>query len=274
MLEGGLRTRVEKAAKQVVEAAQEAQKIGSPETDSPEERILSSRELVDSQELGGGMNETRFINLKDDGAAVFKPMKGESPLLDEIETGTYYKRERAAYLVDKFFGFGLVPPTVIRQFEKDIGSVQQFIPGTTMAADAWDPSQRPRAEDPEAESKRNQIATLALYDYLIFNADRHYGNALVKDTKLYAIDHGLAFGDSYYRNEALLEGGYKGWLCGERIPEEVHGKLKNFFKWEEGGRVLHDLLGELLSEKEVDAFFKRLVKVATMVDKGSFPYCW
>lgn len=45
-----------------------------------------------------------------------------------FKPGYRYKSERAAYLVDKFFKFDLIPTTVIRNIEGKEGSFQQFIP--------------------------------------------------------------------------------------------------------------------------------------------------
>ena len=74
---------------------------------SPEEEVLTSREKTKSSELSGGCNKTIFVELKDDGAGVFKPKDGEKKgIRYGVEAGTYYKRERAAYLVDRFLGNG------------------------------------------------------------------------------------------------------------------------------------------------------------------------
>jgi uncharacterized repeat protein (TIGR03843 family) len=55
-------------------------------------------------EVSGG-DETAF--------AVYKPEAGERPLSD-FEPGLY-RRERAAYLLSESLGWGIVPPTVIRE---------------------------------------------------------------------------------------------------------------------------------------------------------------
>ena len=58
--------------------------------------------------------------------AVYKPEAGERPLSD-FEPGLY-RRERAAYLLSESLGWGLVPPTVIREEAPlGVGSLQWFI---------------------------------------------------------------------------------------------------------------------------------------------------
>lgn len=97
-------------------------------TENPVEVILSLREKELERQLGGGVNITTYIKLRDNGAGVFKPKNGENKSYDT--SGSFFKRERASYLVDKFLGFNLVPPTVIREIDGQIGSVQEFIPDT------------------------------------------------------------------------------------------------------------------------------------------------
>ena len=59
--------------------------------------------------------------------AVYKPRKGERPLWD-FPSGTLAAREVAAYLVSEASGWGLVPPTVLREDAPlGEGSLQLFI---------------------------------------------------------------------------------------------------------------------------------------------------
>ena len=74
-------------------------------------------------------NETFLVQVScgdEAGYAVYKPEAGERPLSD-VEPGLY-KRERAAYLLSESLGWGLVPPTVIREEAPlRVGSLQWFI---------------------------------------------------------------------------------------------------------------------------------------------------
>jgi len=224
---------------------------------TPQEKILSEREATDKKRLGGGCNETKFVNFKDDGSGVFKPKNGESRnLRKKIKSGTYYKRERAAYLVDRFFDFGLVPPTVIREIDGEIGSVQQFIP---YANPGWIID---KSKIPEYEKQR---ATMWLFDCLIFNSDRHRSNYLEANGKIYAIDHGLCFGDDW-----LNDGDEE--FYDKDLPEDIINKIKKIWQDANYQRILRELLKELLSPIEVDAFFSRLNKIARLLEKfGKIP---
>jgi len=154
--------------------------------DTPEEDILKSYEKKESRLLRGVLNKVLFVELKDDGAGIFKPKSGEHEGLRKVvQAGTYFRRERAAYLVDRFLGFGLIPPTVIREIDGEIGSMQQFIPD---AKTEYQVSKDELAGD----SSQQQLMKLWILDYIICSSDRK--DNLFKDGKIWAIDNGLSFG--------------------------------------------------------------------------------
>ena len=69
-----------------------------------------------------------LCRLGDEGLyAVYKPRRGERPLWD-FPDGTLCQREVAAFLVSERLGWGLVPPTVLRDGPSGPGSVQAFVP--------------------------------------------------------------------------------------------------------------------------------------------------
>ena len=116
--------------------------------------------------------------------AVYKPQRGETPLWD-FEWGSLCKRETAAYEVSRSLDWNLVPPTVLRQGTRGLGSVQLYVPNDdeehyfTIHADA-------RFAVP--------LRRLALFDYVINNADRKSGHCLIgPEGRLWAIDHGICF---------------------------------------------------------------------------------
>src|SRR5689334_25350995 len=55
--------------------------------------------------------------------AVYKPQRGERPLWD-FPDGTLCHREVAAFVVSDALGWHIVPPTVLRDGSRGIGSVQ------------------------------------------------------------------------------------------------------------------------------------------------------
>lgn len=234
------------------------EKRKSPLT-TPEEEVLEKRETSKKGKmLKEGVNKIHFIEFRGDGSGVFKPASGErAELRDQVEKGTYYKRERAAYLVSRFLDLDLVPPTVIREIDSEIGSVQQFIPDAKVA---WEISEEEKRDD----RLRIQLMKLWLFDYIITNSDRHGGNLLFKKGKIYAIDNGLSFGGGcacYFREDYF----------DVPIPKEIIDKFEKFVSWKEGKEILRDLLDELLKENEADACLKRIEWIAELIHNGDIP---
>src|SRR5207237_1053768 len=75
-------------------------------------------------------SNTSFLVVVDDGKrmlpAVYKPQRGENPLWD-FEWGTLCQRETAAYVISSALGWQLVPPTVLREGTRGLGSIQFYI---------------------------------------------------------------------------------------------------------------------------------------------------
>lgn len=220
-----------------------------------DEQILGEREVVSFGNLKGGANESSFVNLLDDGSGVFKPVKGEVDLRKAVEKGTFYRRERAAYLVDNFLEFGLVPPTVIKESEGTVGSIQRFIPDAKAGIELVEPE----------KDIKEQLKVLWVFDCLVYNSDRHSGNWIVSKNKVYAIDNGLCFGDDYLRSADKF--------FDIDFSPDIINKLENFSSDAEKQDKLKELLIELLPEKEVDAFFKRFERLVKLIRefKGKIP---
>jgi hypothetical protein len=122
---------------------------------------------------------------------VFKPRSSEgshrkpgSPAL--------YVREIAAYRLSEAIGLKLVPPTVERTLEGEVGSLQLFVPGMKSLKDL------PLARPPVS---RDALDRLFAFDHILANVDRcSPGNLLVgepppgeTDRPILAIDHAHTF---------------------------------------------------------------------------------
>jgi uncharacterized repeat protein (TIGR03843 family) len=176
-------------------------------------RLLTEGELELEGRLRGASNTTlrAFVTLDDLSArCVYKPVAGERPLWD-FPDGTLAAREVATYLVSEATGWGLVPPTVLRDGPLGPGACQLWVQTSRSAAAArvgfvpadalpagWhaiadaadedgDPYVLGHADDPA-------LARMALLDVVINNADRKGGHVLVaRDGSLRGIDHGVTF---------------------------------------------------------------------------------
>lgn len=210
--------------------------------------------------MGGGINETLFVSLENDGHGVFKPKN---------EVGSdYHKRERAAYLIDRFLGFDLVPTTIIREIDGRVGSVQRFIkdaPGWLQLSE----------EDRNALSLLEKMK-LNLFDFLILNGDRHGGNFLTKNGKIFAIDHGYSLMSHYDEADIFFD---PRWTSTHIFPSTIipiplalRENLEALASSERKKATLKKLLLELLPQKDVDAFFVRLTVLIQTLESANWHY--
>jgi uncharacterized repeat protein (TIGR03843 family) len=230
-------------------------------------------------------------------ACVYKPVAGEQPLWD-FPDGTLAQREVAAYLVSEATGWGLVPPTVLREGPYGEGMVQLWIESADGAdgADSDDGADSAEGEAAdgeatallaltedlqpapgwkavvEAEIGEGRTALLvhaddirlrrmAVLDAVINNADRKGGHLLqAAGGRLYGIDHGVTF-----HTEDKLRTLLWGW-AGEPLPAEalpVLEKLAGALDGDLGAR-----LAELLTGAETTALRAR---VAALRETGRHP---
>jgi uncharacterized repeat protein (TIGR03843 family) len=118
----------------------------------------------------------------DDLLAVWKPTRGERPLFD-FPIGTLTRREVAAYLVSEAIGWGIVPPTVLRDGPHGEGMLQQWIDVDPEA----DVVELVNGDDP-------RLRRVAAFDAVVNNTDRKAGHLLpIPGGHLFAVDHGVTF---------------------------------------------------------------------------------
>jgi len=264
-------------------------KIAPIEEISLSEEELQVGEITKQPEKLSGHESVFVVGIKNR-LAIYKPRSLEQviPGWEKIEPGTYYKHERAAYLVSQHLGLDIVPITVIRDLgnEYGLGSIQLFIPNAKTLSE-WSPYKKPDKNNSKSQSRIEMMATLALFDILIHETDRHSSNALFNEIfqlkedgqlesqeKIYATDNGLSFGDVRLRNFSILTDiGKAGWLCGEEIPRKVAEKFNDFIGSEQSIQSLKIALEkeDLLTEKESIALFARINYLKTLLNSKKFP---
>ncbi len=197
--------------------------------------------------------------------AVYKPQRGENPLWD-FEWGTLCKREAAAYLVSSALGWGLVPSTVLREGTRGLGSVQLFINHDS------DAHYFTAAEDARYNAT---FRRLALFDYVINNADRKSGHCLVgAEERVWAIDHGICFHTEYKLRSVIWE-----FSC-EPIEPPLLANLRTFSAQLAGEEsVTARQLRALLSKQEwaalrkrVDQLLRRAIYPAPIAQRRNYPW--
>ncbi len=173
--------------------------------------------------------------------AVYKPQRGERPLWD-FPDGTLCYREMAAFLVSETLGWQIVPPTVLRDGPRGLGSVQLYIQNNTdvnyFSLD---------------EKAIPQLMRLAAFDYIINNADRKGGHCLLAaDDHVWGIDHGIAFHTAPKLRTVVWD------FAGQRVPDVLLADLERLCSLMEDLKSAERLhLDKLLADSEVHAFMAR-----------------
>jgi uncharacterized repeat protein (TIGR03843 family) len=159
--------------------------------------ILANAEVELEGRMPWSSNATFLVNLGDSGArAIYKPVRGERPLWD-FEPGLH-RREVAAYRLSEAMGFGVVPPTVLRDdCPLGEGSLQWFV-----AADHREHYFTIAEQRPDLHPQLRDIAVL---DVVANNTDRKSGHCLLAGAKVWAIDHGLCFAPEFKLRTVIWE---------------------------------------------------------------------
>jgi hypothetical protein len=139
-------------------------------------RLAAVKSKMPLKVWSGGVNVSYDLHLLHVGRFVFKPKSGEQATRSSIAIGTQYLREAAAYRIDRALGFNLVPITVVRDVDGDVGSAQAWVD----------------AEGSAYAYLKVDEARLATLDYILGNTDRHVFNWRTQvDGRPSAIDNGL-----------------------------------------------------------------------------------
>jgi len=199
-------------------------------------------------------NYTFLVTVSDgelNAMAVYKPCRGERPLWDFPE-GTLAMREVAAYLVSEALGWGLVPPTVLRDGPHGPGMVQLYMDVDheqhyfTFGARHVEEAQR-----------------VAIFDAVINNADRKAGH-LLEDSqgRIWAIDHGVCFSPEPKLRSVIWE------FAGHPIPPGILQDLRQFREQMNKRSEFTRALDKLLAPEEIQAMRRRLDR---LIARARFP---
>ncbi|MFB7655404.1 MULTISPECIES: SCO1664 family protein [unclassified Streptomyces] len=249
-------------------------------TDAAAAELLALGELTVRGRIREASNAALYCTVTHEGreaACIYKPVAGERPLWD-FPDGTLAQREVAAYEVSEATGWGLVPPTVLRDGPYGEGMVQLWIeavPETELLAlvDEEDPGPGWKgialAEVGEGRTALlvhaddERLRRLAVLDAVINNADRKGGHLLPADgERLYGIDHGVTF-----HAENKLRTLLWGW-AGDPLTGEALAALDALREALKDGGALALRLGDLITPAELDATRAR---VDTLLAAGKHP---
>ena len=183
--------------------------------------------------------------------AIYKPTLGERPL-DDFPDGTLARREVAAWHVSETSGWGIVPPTILRDGPFGEGMVQAFVES--------DPDVDVVAMVVEDDARLRRMAVL---DAVMNNTDRKGGHILPVDggRHVYGVDHGVTFSPVPKLRTVLW-----GWRGQALEQDEIDG-LERIREGLEAD--LGETLRQLLSRLEVRTTTRR---VDALLAARRFPY--
>ncbi|HEU4910989.1 MAG TPA: SCO1664 family protein [Actinomycetes bacterium] len=241
--------------------------------------LLRHGEITVAGRLVDASNATLFCEIAQAGTearCVYKPVAGERPLWD-FPDGSLAGREVAAYAVSEAVGWGVVPPTVLRDGPFGPGMVQLWVdtdeevhlvdvlaPAAVPAdwrhvLDALGAGGEPvvlgHADDP-------RLRRMAVLDVVLNNADRKGGHVLPgPDGVVRGVDHGVCF-----HTDPKLRTVLWGWAGEPLTTDEVD--VLAALREQLDGLLGADLLG-LLDAAEVTACRRR---VERLLREGNLPY--
>ena len=182
-------------------------------------------------------------------ACIYKPVMGERPL-DDFPDGTLARREVAAYAASEASGWGIVPPTVLRDGPFGEGMVQLWI----RTDPAIDPVELVIAND-------GRLRRVAVFDAAVNNTDRKAGHLLpVPGGHVYGVDHGVTFSPVPKLRTVLW-----GWR-GEPFTDAELDVLRGLRAGLD--EALEATLTDLLDPIEVRATARRIDR---LLEAGTFP---
>jgi uncharacterized repeat protein (TIGR03843 family) len=235
--------------------------------------LLRRGEISVEGRLVDASNATLFCQICLDGldaTCVYKPVAGERALWD-FPDGTLAGREVAARLVSEATGWGVVPPTVLRDGPFGLGMVQLWVetdPAVELV-DVVDPGELPtgwlRVFDALGTGGRpvvlahaddDRLRRMAVLDVVLNNADRKGGHVLpLADGTVHGVDHGVTF-----HVDSKLRTVLWGW-AGEPLRDSERDVLQRL---DAGlGGELGTELASLLTRAEVRATQRRVSRLLT-----------
>ena len=217
------------------------------------EEYIKSAKVVSMKELSVGVTKPKRAELAPGGPVAAIAWK-------KIPPGRYegywesYKSEIAAYELDKLLGLGMVPPTVEKRVEGDLGAAVMWVSPTKSFKELGGvPGQKGVKGPPPAQIGMwtNQITRAKMFDDLIGNTDPNLGNWLVDPAwNLILIDHTRAFTSNNLYHQLV------------QVDTELWDKMKALDE-----ASLTAAVGRWLDKREIKGILERRNKMQQVVDK-------
>ena len=219
----------------------------APLSDQEMREFLRSSPAIAARPLGKGSTRPQLVVLQrnsDVRRAIFKTVQ-------DVAGIDRYQHEVAAYRLDRALGLGMVPVTVLRDFDGQSGSLQAWVDGALDQETAAGYN----LDFFSSDSKLSQLGKARVFDALIGNDARKPADilALVREGTVLLIDHSKAFSTSPDLPDGL--GGLP------PLPASLTKALAGLDR-----KAVSAELGELISAAQIEALLTRRDKILARLE--------
>lgn len=237
-------------------------------SDAELEDFMRRARVVEAREIGTGITRPLRLLLEHQGRTMmaawktvelYKPgIRRQAGYPPEKEFTDDYRFERAAYLLDRELGFGMVPVVVLRKWQGRRGAAVVWVPDAIDESDRRDQGLKPA--DPLILGR--QKALMRVFDALILNTDRNLSNQLITpaDWQLHLIDHSRSFRLSHHLPDRFRATPIK-------MSHELLARLEAL----EGER-LRELFRGVIGKGKIEALLARRDKILEKVEEDRLRY--
>jgi hypothetical protein len=228
------------------------------------EEFLKTAKVVGERQMSQSEGVTRpwVLTLEKDGftaqAAWKNPMGMKGGYLES------WKTEIAAYLLSKYLGLHMVPPTVEKEFRGDRGSCQMWVTYWKNFEDILNEKKNPPG--PKVSGFYRALYLQRAFDNLIANEDRHRRNYLItEDWRMILIDHSRTFRTAKrYTTRLIYDEKFKEGpnFIMAQLPKAFVETLKAL-----DFNVIKNVVGEYLTDEEIQTTLARRDLIIAWLDK-------
>ncbi len=233
-----------------------------------DESVLSEANAEKTKFLGGGFSTTKLVYFPRHCKGVYKPKPWDSASrhanhLQNIKDAIVsdYRKEIAAYRIDRLIHLNHVPLTKQVEFSDGIGSLQYFVNDTWSAHQMNEVNPKnpyPYGKWSKPVGRTILPSSIKFFDWLIDNNDRNIDNYLYLDNgRPILIDHGWTFIYPVFKTPSRNQ--MESMLPTRRIYESV-------LKLTQNPKILDQALGHLLSVTSLSLVKKKLLSFVQWIE--------